>query len=286
MIKVSEIFGPVLQGEGYWVGTPSIFVRLFGCNFRCKFFGLKPTDYKLAGVEVKELIEQLSLYNTLEELPQVSTGCDTPFAIYKEFSKFTQSYTIPDLVAKLHDQAVSPITTGRRKYHLVITGGEPLLWQKQLGNVIPLIDKTIFPKITFETNGTQVLSDEFTQILNDQVDCEFLFSCSPKLSCSGESKLDAFNSAALRSYNKIINSFTILKFVVGQEQEIAEVQQFIKGYFIDGVDVTDVFLMPEGCKNDDHYIMNCKRVAELCNLYGYRYSPRLQVELFNNGAGT
>ena len=227
--KVSEIFGPVLQGEGYWVGTPSIFVRLFGCNFRCKFFGIKPTDYKLAGVEVSELIEQLPLYNTLEELPQVSTGCDTPFAIYKEFSKFTHSYTIPDLVKKIHEQASSAIKTGRRKYHLVFTGGEPLLWQKQLIGVIQRLDKAFFSRITFETNGTQILSEQFIETLNNEIDYEFLFSCSPKLSCSGESKLDAFNSAALRSYNKIINSFTILKFVVGQEQEIAEVQQFIKG---------------------------------------------------------
>jgi len=38
-IKVAEIFYS-LQGEGQYLGTPSIFLRTFGCNFQCAGFGM------------------------------------------------------------------------------------------------------------------------------------------------------------------------------------------------------------------------------------------------------
>ena len=38
MIRYSEIFYSI-QGEGRWMGTPSVFIRLFGCNFECRGFG-------------------------------------------------------------------------------------------------------------------------------------------------------------------------------------------------------------------------------------------------------
>lgn len=285
-LKVSELFGPVLQGEGYYTGVPSFFLRLFGCNFRCKMFGLKPEEYQLAEKEVYSIIENLSLYNTLEELPQVKTGCDTPFAIYKEFSKFTKNYSVSELAEILNSKFISHTTNGKRRYHLVVTGGEPLLWQKRLINLFSLLDSRLCQYITFETNGTQVLTGDVITQLNSDLDRIFLFSCSPKLSCSGEPKINAFRPEALRSYNQVKNSILTLKFVVGETQDISEVQEFVKHYALEGIIIDDVFLMPEGSLPDERYLKNCQRVSTLCNYLGYRYSPRLQVEIWGNGAGT
>ena len=35
MIRVSEIFGPTIQGEGTLIGLPTVFVRIGGCDYRC-----------------------------------------------------------------------------------------------------------------------------------------------------------------------------------------------------------------------------------------------------------
>ena len=38
-IRVSEIFGPTIQGEGALIGQPTIFVRTGGCDYRCSWCG-------------------------------------------------------------------------------------------------------------------------------------------------------------------------------------------------------------------------------------------------------
>ncbi|WP_455854689.1 7-carboxy-7-deazaguanine synthase QueE [Ensifer canadensis] len=36
-IRVSEIFGPTIQGEGVLIGQPTVFVRTGGCDYRCSW---------------------------------------------------------------------------------------------------------------------------------------------------------------------------------------------------------------------------------------------------------
>ena len=36
-IRISEIFGPTIQGEGAVIGTPTVFVRTGGCDYRCSW---------------------------------------------------------------------------------------------------------------------------------------------------------------------------------------------------------------------------------------------------------
>jgi organic radical activating enzyme len=72
-IKVSELFYS-LQGEGRFVGVPSVFLRTYGCNFTCAGFGCKPGEKSTGADDVAEVVH---LYNNFLELPLVETGCDS-----------------------------------------------------------------------------------------------------------------------------------------------------------------------------------------------------------------
>jgi 7-carboxy-7-deazaguanine synthase len=50
MIKISEIFGPVIQGEGAHIGVPTVFVRTGGCDYRCSWCDtMYAVDKKFSG---------------------------------------------------------------------------------------------------------------------------------------------------------------------------------------------------------------------------------------------
>ena len=79
-LRYSEAFYSV-QGEGKFVGVPSVFLRTFGCNFRCMNFGLERHPNRREKLkqgikynpEVKKLLDENVLENvqTFEELPIV-----------------------------------------------------------------------------------------------------------------------------------------------------------------------------------------------------------------------
>jgi organic radical activating enzyme len=69
-IKVSEIFYSA-QGEGRFVGVPSVFLRTFGCNFKCAGFGMPKGELS---DEIAPIAKNVQLYKTFEELPLVNTG--------------------------------------------------------------------------------------------------------------------------------------------------------------------------------------------------------------------
>jgi organic radical activating enzyme len=169
--------------------------------------------------------------------------------------------------------------------HLVITGGEPLLpgWQKIYPELLNHPKLEDLKNITFETNGTQVLSEELEDYIFGKRRYQVTFSISPKLSVSGELKDKAICPEIVTEYQ--LSSYgSFLKFVVATKEDVIEALEALEWYRAAGFR-GDVYLMPVGGV-EDVYHLNNKAVAELALKYGLRYSDRLHLPLFGNGWGT
>ena len=94
-IKVAELFYS-LQGEGQYLGTPSIFLRAFGCNFQCAGFGM-PRGQLSAESQAVNPAE----YATYEDLPLVHTGCDSYASWDPRFKNFSPMMTVEAIVDKM-----------------------------------------------------------------------------------------------------------------------------------------------------------------------------------------
>jgi organic radical activating enzyme len=276
-IKVSELFYSI-QGEGRYMGVPSVFLRTFGCNFTCGGFGMPRGQVSTERDVVAASIEQ---YKNYRDLPLVSTGCDSYASWDPRFKHLSPLVETDQLVSEIID--LLPHKEWRDE-HLVITGGEPLLgWQRAYPELLEHESMHTLKELTFETNGTQPLSDElFDYMLNDSLISEFTFSVSPKLSVSGERWEDAIKPEIVHDYELL--GYTYLKFVVDSESDMQEVEQAVNEYRTEGFR-GPVYLMPVGGV-ESVYSLNNKRVAEMAMARGYRYSDRLQVPLFKNQWGT
>jgi organic radical activating enzyme len=138
--------------------------------------------------------------------------------------------------------------------------------------------------VTFETNTTQNLHDDFFNYLMDQDRFEVTWSCSPKLSVSGEPWETAILPDVAREYSCVDGSDIYLKFVVASNDDFDEVTRAVQAYRDNGVECP-VYLMPLGGRSEE-YNLNVKDVAEACMERGWRFTPRLHISLFGNAWGT
>jgi 7-carboxy-7-deazaguanine synthase len=290
--KISEIFYSA-QGEGRFVGVPSIFMRTFGCNFKCQGFGM-PSG--MASREADEVVKSISLYKSFEDLPLVSTGCDSYASWHPKFKDFSPSMDNDDIVGRFNALLPSGnwLQSNGNYVHLVITGGEPLLgWQRNYPSLFDHAGMENLADVTFETNGTQELSEDFMQYIQDwTMDYKFTeknfgkwreitFSVSPKLSVSGEAWEDAIKPEIIKQYQEV--GVTYLKFVVDKVEDFAEVDLAVQAYREAGF-LGSVYVMPVG-GTADGYNANRVHVADEALKRGYFYSPRLHVDLWGNGWG-
>jgi 7-carboxy-7-deazaguanine synthase len=279
-LKVSEIFYSA-QGEGRFVGVPSVFLRTFGCNFTCGGFGMPRGTCSTERDEVK-----VELYNRYEDLPLVNTGCDSYASWDPRFKHLSLTYETADVVGKM--LALVPGGSWQmpngNDTHLVITGGEPLLgWQRAYSELLSHPDMYNLKNITFETNGTQELHEDFAKYLKlwNRGGREITFSVSAKLSASGESWADAVKPEIVKSYERV--GTTYLKFVVEKPSDFDEVDRAVSEYRkakFKGV----IYIMPVGGVVKV-YDGNKFNVADEAMLRGYYYSPRLHVDLWGNSWG-
>lgn len=283
-IKIAELFYSI-QGEGRYMGVPSVFLRTFGCNFKCAGFGM-PAGESSAEVEAIASQHKLTPFQKYEELPLVSTGCDSYASWDPRFKDLSPVLTSDAIAERISE--ILPFQEWRDE-HLVITGGEPLLgWQRAYPELLDHPKMLGLKEITFETNGTQKLSKEFKDYLiqwqmpDIDFEREVTFSVSAKLSCSGEERSEAIRPDIVCEYEEA--GYTYLKFVVATEQDAEEAIETADIYRAEGF-TGPVYLMPVGGV-ESVYSLNNRRVAELAMKNGLRYSDRLQVPLFKNEWGT
>jgi len=280
-LKVAELFYSI-QGEGRYMGVPSVFLRVFGCNFKCAGFGMPKGELSVAA---DEIANEVSKYKTYEELPLVATGCDSYASWHPKFKHLSPNRESDELANTMVDMLPEKKW---RDEHLVITGGEPLLgWQRAYPDLLEHERMKDLKEITFETNGTQALTTEFKDYLVGWLNGghplrEITFSVSAKLSCSGEHPDEAIRPEIVCEYESY--GFTYLKFVVATQEDAEEALEAADIYRAAGFK-GPIYLMPVG-GTESVYNMNARSVADFAMKNGLRYSDRLQVPLFKNEWGT
>jgi 7-carboxy-7-deazaguanine synthase len=261
-LPVNELFHS-LQGEGRLAGVPSTFVRTSGCNLRCWF-------------------------------------CDSYHTSWEPTGAWR---TVDDIVAAVAD---------RPGDHVVLTGGEPTIHAAAVDLLDRLADRGYHT--TVETNGT-VFRDAAID----------LASLSPKLASStptqerppaggamagngtvggddpatdgpaddldvaGWSERHEERRLDYETMARYVEAYeTQLKFVVTGPDDIPEIERLIERLRETTsacVRDADVLLMPEGTTRAE--LESTRRVvADLALEHGYRYTPRIHVDIWNDAPGT
>jgi 7-carboxy-7-deazaguanine synthase len=159
--------------------------------------------------------------------------------------------------------------------HVVVTGGEPLL-QREIGSLTSGL-RSAGLHITVETAGT--VAPEFT--------CDLL-SVSPKTANSDPSGPHAIRHRQLRSDRSalgvLLDRFEEhqLKFVVQGRQDVDDIVALLVA--VRHRDRSKVLLMPEG-RTAAEVARRAPTVAALCLEHGFRYTPRLHLDLYGGGRG-
>ena len=282
-IKLAELFYSI-QGEGRYMGVPSVFLRTFGCNFKCQGFGM-PRGELSAEAEDVAVQHALKPYTKYEALPLVSTGCDSYASWMPEFKELSPLVESDGIVERIMEMLPN---NEWGDAHLVITGGEPLLgWQRAYPDLLSHPKMSKLKEITFETNGSMRLTSAFKEFLTvwqrDHEDGrEITFSVSAKLPVSGEPWKDAIKPAVVCDYENYGTVY--LKFVITNEEDLKDAERAVEEYRAAGF-TGHVYLMPVGGV-ESVYALNNRNVADIAMRKGWRYSDRLQVPLFKNEWGT
>ena len=190
------------------------------------------------------------------------TWCDTP---YTSWQPEGEERSVESIIAEVNGYSAT---------HVVITGGEPMI-----APGIEELTGRLKQHITIETAGT----------VDVEVRCD-LMSISPKLGNSTPRDRDGGQWAAqherLRYQPEVLKRLMgrypyQLKFVVAEPADLEEVRAMVQET---GASKDRVLLMPEG--TDPVALAERGRwVVEICKQEGFRFSPRLHIELWGNRRG-
>ena len=195
--------------------------------------------------------------------------CDTPYASWS-----------PEGRQMRVDEIVAEVRKGPAR-HVVLTGGEPM--------IAPGIRELA---VELRKSGYHITIETAATIAPAGIACD-LASLSPKLknSAPDERLSDAWREKhdALRWQPDVVRAWLNgygfqLKFVVAQVADVDEIEVMLAQLGRD-IPRAKVLLMPEGTTVE---ALRAKAgwLGELCKVCGYRYAPRLHIELYGNKRGT
>ncbi len=187
-MKVIEIY-PCLQGEGQYIGVPSLMVRTTGCNLRCAW---KNSDKTI-------------------------TICDTPYSSYN-----------PEKGKVINEEQIIKMAEKYKLKHIIITGGEPTL-QQDLGIIVTILlekgyivtietngtrpfflkHENLFMSISPKLKNSYNQKNEFHNVMHTNNNSETL----------------TITYHLIRKMKK--NQYQ-LKFVISNKEDLKEVNNFVK----------------------------------------------------------
>lgn len=227
-----------LEGEGKYVGMPSIFMRLSMCNLTCAAFKSEDAPY----------------------------GCDSyiSWSVKNKmtFEDILKIFEANHFINYLKDGAI-----------LKITGGEPLIQQKQLLKFMEAFNiyYGFLPTIDFETNATILPDKQWV------ADFNATFTTSPKLRFNGDPEEKTYKPDVLKWHSK---HKSVFKFVVKQEEDVREIlEKYVNNQEIK-LDKKLIWLMP-ACGSRREHVEVAPHVAELAKIYNFNFSPRLHLLLWD-----
>lgn len=157
---------------------------------------------------------------------------------------------------------------------IVFTGGEPMLYQKQIVEIIKFFnDHNVYPAIEVETNGTQFISPE---LWGQGIQ----FNCSPKLSNSGNSKEMRYNRKVLNQIQGHTDS--IFKFVVASREDLEEMLTDFDWLF--KYSREKIWLMPAGLSRNQQWL-SAPEVAQIAMELGVKLAIRAHIMIWDTKKG-
>ncbi len=196
--------------------------------------------------------------------------CDTPYASWRPEGT---NRSVEEIVAAVRQHPTR---------HVVLTGGEPM--------IAPDIHELAYQ---LQDSGYHITIETAATVRPAGIACD-LASLSPKLAHSApDARLDETwrrKHEELRWQPEVVAGWIAtsrsyqLKFVVGSEGDLEEIEAMIRETGC-AVPPSKILLMPEGVTVET-LRARAGWLAELCKRQGYRYAPRLHVELYGNQRGT
>jgi len=299
--KYSEIFTSI-QGEGFYTGVPTIWLRWFLCNLQCDGFGqTQPENKETHILPYKDF--DTSTVDKIEDLPVWSQGCDSSYSWSKKYNHLCPAHTVAEIADKLELELSQfkdnpegkfslPSDREVKDMHMCFTGGEPMMPKTQAATIellMELANRNNLPRyITVETNGTKSISDDLARIAASYVASggEWFWSVSPKLLyTSGERPERAIHPAVVKTYQDI-TGVGQLKFVVSNRPEAwDELEERIEDFRRHGIH-WPVWIMPVGATVESQSDDDMRAVVEETIRRGYNVSARVHAYIWGNKIGT